>query len=118
MALRDGSLRWFEPGQVLWVFSQPCWTPQVTETGWSRERFVSRAFEGYHLVNMSGYAYRIWQSQCLTEHQGRKIMLEATIDSLLSPADFDALIHQEVGKLWWKDHASIITYIQGEPTAN
>lgn len=45
-------------------------------------------------------------------------MLEATIDSLLSPADFDELIHQEVGKLWWEDHASIITYIQGEPTAN
>lgn len=43
-------------------------------------------------------------------------MTGARIDTLLSPADFDELIHQEVGKLWWEDHASIITYIQGNPT--
>lgn len=45
-------------------------------------------------------------------------MTGPTIDKLLPAAEFDELIHQEVGKLWWEDHASIITYIQGNPTAD
>ena len=43
-------------------------------------------------------------------------MTGSTINTLLVPEEFDELIHQDVGKLWWEDHASIITYIQGNPT--
>ena len=39
------------------------------------------------------------------------------IEKFLPPGDFDELIHQEVGKLWWEEPASIVTYIQGNPTA-
>ena len=40
------------------------------------------------------------------------------IDTFLPPEEFDELIHEEVGKLWWEEPADIIRYIQGEPTAD
>jgi len=40
-------------------------------------------------------------------------MTGSIISTLLSPENFDELTHQEAGKLWWEDHASIVTYIQG-----
>lgn len=45
-------------------------------------------------------------------------MTELQIDTFLSPKEFDDLIHQEVGKLWWENPADIIPYIQGNPTAD
>lgn len=45
-------------------------------------------------------------------------MTQSIINSLLPPADFDELIHVEVGKLWWEEPAAIIKYIQGNPSLN
>lgn len=39
------------------------------------------------------------------------------LDKFLEPKEFDELIHQKIGALWWENPASIIIYIQGNPTA-
>ena len=43
-------------------------------------------------------------------------MVSVDIKDQLPAEEFEELIFQKVGELWWEDKASIITYIQGDPT--